>query len=105
MYLLAEINWENLAAIGTVGGAIAWLIRTYAPRVIDSHLDFLGAVKDHSERQAVAIETLAGREALEAKTHEALRHGANAAAGMVEGTDKESVVMPHIDRMRKTLGS
>lgn len=109
MYLLAEGSFELAGAlitlVATVGGSIAWLIRTYAPKFIDNHLEFVKAVEAQGERQTTALETLAGREALETKTHEALRHGANAAAAVVEGTPHESRVMPHIVAMRKTLGS
>lgn len=107
MILLGEVNYENLTVIGVAASLIAWLVRMYVPKIVDRHLEFVQTVESQGERQTQALEQLASRDATEhaRRTNEALSHGANAVAGLVSGTERESVVMPHVQAMKSALRS
>jgi len=104
LLLIGEVNWENMSVIGMAACTLAWLVKTYVPKIIEHHLAFVTAVEKQGERQTAALENLATRDVGVERINEALSHGVRAASAMVAGHEREAAVTPHLDQMRRTLG-
>lgn len=104
---IVEKLFTQYGVSGTLIGLLAWLVIKYGPRLIEAHINFVGAIKQQSQTLTAATSKIAEKQAEHVESTEAavraLRHACDAAEVAIGGHPRESELRHHLAAIRAVL--